>query len=400
MNRLLLALLCVACALAALALPFGQADGLLDSAASTKAGGTATGRTKPVVGPAKTTTSPSASSSPTSSSPSTTAGPSTTSSTSAAPTATSPATATEGSLNSAPPSAAGYFSTAPVGAWSALPTGADCAQAITRSTWEPRPENTPQNHAMPNAQAVHDSFASRPRGNGYDPRWDQWLLPRVDGQFAGTTDEIIQWAACKWGISDNLLRAQAVRESTWYQGLHFADGQCYWNRGCGDAFSAATSNSTTYCNDVARFGHDYQSDANSTRGAYPFTPGVGLCPKTFSIIGIMAWDAPEWQAPGSPYSGNQNGTFPFSRDSTAFAMDYEASYLRGCYEGWITWLGPANDMSGCVGAWYSGDWHSTDADAYVSRVQGELTNRTWLTADFAKGAGGQYACDPVKGCPR
>ena len=43
--------------------------------------------------------------------------------------------------------------------------------------------------------------------NNYDLRWDSWLLPRVDGQFEGTTDEIFQWAACKWGLPDDLLRA-------------------------------------------------------------------------------------------------------------------------------------------------------------------------------------------------
>ena len=40
---------------------------------------------------------------------------------------------------------------------------------------------------------------------------------RVTGGFTGTTDEIIQWAACKWGWSDNVVRAQAIRESEWHQ---------------------------------------------------------------------------------------------------------------------------------------------------------------------------------------
>jgi len=257
-----------------------------------------------------------------------------------------------------------------------------------------------QNHATPDAQAVHASLAARPRGDSYAPQWDSWLLPRVDGQFTGTTDEIIQWAACKWGIPDNLLRAQAVTESTWYQGLHFADGQCYWNRGCGDAFPRATAASTTYCTELARFGHDYQRDTNSTTGGYPYTPAAGLCPQTFSIIGIKSWDDPAWQAPGAPYAGNQNGTFPFSRDSTAFALDYQASYLRGCFEGWVSWLGGPGDLYGCVGSWFSGDWHSADADRYIAEVQGNLSAHIWLTADFANGAGNQYQCDRVKGCPR
>ena len=49
-------------------------------------------------------------------------------------------------------------------------------------------------------------------GGAYKKRWDSWLLQRVTGHYTGRTDEIFQWAACKWGISDNVLRAIAVRE--------------------------------------------------------------------------------------------------------------------------------------------------------------------------------------------
>lgn len=42
---------------------------------------------------------------------------------------------------------------------------------------------------------------------------------RVDGNFTGTTDEIIQWASCKWGFPTDLDRAQAVIETTWDQAV-------------------------------------------------------------------------------------------------------------------------------------------------------------------------------------
>lgn len=266
------------------------------------------------------------------------------------------------------------------------------------STWEPRPTNFQENHTMPAVGAMAAAFATRPRGSEYDSRWDSWLLPRVSGRFTGTTDEIFQWAACKWGLSDNLLRGMAVRESTWFQVLHFTDGQCYWNRGCGDAFSGPNADTVTYCNGLATSGgHDYQTDTNSaSAGKYPYTPAAGMCPKTFSILGIMSWENPAWVAPAPAYAQNQNGTFPFTRDSTAAAADYLAGYIRGCYNGWIHWLGPAGDMNGCVGAWYAGNWHSADGDAYAGRVQTEITNLTWLQPSFATG---QYSCDSVKGCP-
>ena len=40
---------------------------------------------------------------------------------------------------------------------------------------------------------------------------------RVTGNFTGTTDEIIQWVACKWGVDEDAVRAQIIKESYWYQ---------------------------------------------------------------------------------------------------------------------------------------------------------------------------------------
>jgi len=262
------------------------------------------------------------------------------------------------------------------------------------------------------------SFASRPRdqpGSGtYNSLWDTWLLKRVDGRFTGTTDEILQWAACKWGLPDNVFRADAAEESTWFEYLHFPNdasygggggGSCYWNRGCGDAFPSPTSASVTYCNGIASKAllasevHDYQKDPVTSKGGYPYTPTSGMCPKTFSILGIMSWDNPAWEAPYPAYPGNQNGTFPFTRDSTAAAADYFGAYIRGCYEGWAYWLTRVSgDLWGCVGSWYSGDWHSSAANGYISRVQANLNGHIWLTADFDS-AGQQFSCDPKYGCP-
>jgi hypothetical protein len=287
------------------------------------------------------------------------------------------------------PPARGYFRLRPVGAWSNLPGDRLCASRVHRSRWEPRPENAQENARMPKKSSVRTAFAARPRAvdGAYRRRWDTWLLPRVDGHFTGTTDEIFQWAACKWGLPDNLLRAIAFRESTWYQFLHFTDGSVYQDRGSGDYFSQATPSSEIYCDFLAGYGHDYQLDM-----------GDGLCPKTFSIVGVMSWQDPSW----GQWPDNQNGTFPFNRNSTAFAVDYLSAELRGCYEGWETWLGDgrtgysAGEIWGCVGAWYAGNWHSAAADGYIFRVRRALKNRPWLSAWFRTG---QYECDDDKGCP-
>jgi hypothetical protein len=39
----------------------------------------------------------------------------------------------------------------------------------------------------------------------------------ISGEFTGTTREILQWAACKWGIDQNVVFAQAAVESWWQQ---------------------------------------------------------------------------------------------------------------------------------------------------------------------------------------
>jgi hypothetical protein len=101
-----------------------------------------------------------------------------------------------------PPPAHEYFGTLPVG--SALPRGdADCANRVTRNPWEPRPENNTANHTVPSGTVPWNN----------NPSWTYWsafiaLRNKVTGNFTGTTGEIIQWAACKWGIDEDLIRAE------------------------------------------------------------------------------------------------------------------------------------------------------------------------------------------------
>src|SRR5690242_1242470 len=103
---------------------------------------------------------------------------------------------------------ASHFTTLPPG--SALPSGAQCATLIKH-----RPENKRMNgsyNATPGNQHLDPNFVP-----GDDPRANTQLFPRVDGNFTGTTDEILQWAACKWGIDEDIVRAQAAKESWWEQ---------------------------------------------------------------------------------------------------------------------------------------------------------------------------------------
>jgi hypothetical protein len=288
-----------------------------------------------------------------------------------------------------PPPAEGYFATRPPGSWRSLPSDSTCTRRVHRSMWEPRPDNSRPNHRMPDEHSVHAALATRPRAvhGAYPKRWDRWLLHRVTGHFTGTTDEVFQWAACKWGLSDNLLRAIADRESGWYQYEVYPDGSCVVRSGCGDLFEKRSRHTRVFCSMTTRF------DV-SLRNRYP----SGRCPKTYSIVGVMSWQDPAW----GPMRHNQNGTFPFNRDSTAFAVDYVGGFLRGCYEGWVTWLHhtgryqPGN-MRGCVGAWYDGAWFAPDARTYVDRVWRSQRERPWLRPGWSRR---ELPCSPAHGCPQ
>lgn len=93
------------------------------------------------------------------------------------------------------------FVTLPPG--SRLPTEAECAAAVPRLGWEPRPENRGANQTRGGSLPA----ATLP---GID-------YQRVSGNFTGTTDEIMQWGACKWGLDADLVRSIAVQESWWRQ---------------------------------------------------------------------------------------------------------------------------------------------------------------------------------------
>jgi hypothetical protein len=246
--------------------------------------------------------------------------------------------------SSRPPPPRGYFQLQPVGSYARLPDDATAVAEIHRSTWEPRPGNARYNHVMP------ADLRLRPASNAaraYDPRWNRYIIGRIRGHFTGTTDEVFQWAAAKWGLPDDLLRTIAYMESDWRQ-----------------------SNYGDYVGDRALCPPGY-------RDRLP-------CPVTFGIVGTKSTSWP--------------GIFPWNRDSTAAAVDVLGGWLRGCYEGWVWWLGQhgnrahgvyhAGDIWGCVGAWYSGDWLDGSAAAprtgehYIALAQQWIGRRPWLRPGF------------------
>jgi autotransporter family porin len=251
-------------------------------------------------------------------------------------------TIANGSSGGSPVPRNGYFGLRPVGSYAALPDDAKAAMMVHRSTWEPRPQNTSYNHVTPTHLALQPKD---PRARAYDPRWNRYVLGRTTGHYTGTTDEIFQWAAAKWGVPDNVIRAVAMSESTWHQ----------QNEG------------------------DRVTDPAQCLPGYVSVP----CPQTFGITGVKS---PSWP-----------GVYPWNRLSTATSVDVLGGWLRGCYEGWVWWLRDhanhsrgvyrAGDLWGCVGAWYSGDWHDGSVGApsgeyYIARTRHFYDTQPWRRPHF------------------
>jgi len=199
-----------------------------------------------------------------------------------------------------------------LGVGSVLPGDGQCAARVRRAP-EVRAVNVPYNQT---------------RGFGPPSNPPHALYARVTGNFTGTTDEIIQWAACKWGIDEDLVRAQTAKESWWTQ-TNVGDG--------GESFGLM--------------------QVREPYVGWAFNGGVG--------------DA---------------------MSSSAYNLDAALAARRNCFEGHEPWLNTvergrdyaAGDLWGCVGMWFSGRWYTQPSVDYIAAVQDYLDRRIWTTSDFVR----------------
>ena len=196
---------------------------------------------------------------------------------------------------------------------------AAAAAKVHRSSWEPRPKNAGATHRAPTAAQLR---AFRRQSDQPYSRW-------VTGRFRGTTDEVIQWAAAKWGLSPNLVRAVAAIE-TWWRMSFVGDN--------GDSFGLFQVRRPYHCRGSLVCGL-FRHDAALNADYYA------------SII-------------RSYYDGKQTWLNTVS--------DNGAPYASG-------------DLWGSIGAWFSGRWHVAGGEAYVARVKDYLKRRIWRTPEFAAG---------------
>jgi Bacterial Ig domain len=224
-----------------------------------------------------------------------------------------------------------------------LPDASAAAKVARNPNFEPRPENNTANHSVPSAgELAQVGTLGWLNSSGND------LLGKVTGNYTGTTDEILQWAAYKWGFDPDMVRATAVTETHWRQ---YDIGDI----GNGVSLGILQNKSRDYagtCNPVS---------LNGFNTAYVTNPSC------------------------------------LSYNYTAFAADYKLAYQRACMEGSIGYLYSQTPVAGyptyanatgqervwgCVGEWYSGNWSDSTALSYIQEVKSNLSAKPWLQPGF------------------
>jgi hypothetical protein len=214
-----------------------------------------------------------------------------------------------------------------LGVGSHLPSDHECAKRVQheqRDQVEARPENTPANQFIPDRMSM-------PVWKDFTAKANQQFVPRIDGHFTGTTEQILDWGACKWGLDADLLKAVAVQESDWRQ---------------------------------STVSDESDNPQDCVGGAAP------PCPTSFGIMQLKHTYLP--------------GSYPLSAQSTAFNVDYYGARIRSCYEGWVIYLRDDHsvdyhpgDIWGCVGWHWSGRWKDSGALRYIDRVHHYLDTKPW-----------------------
>jgi hypothetical protein len=167
-------------------------------------------------------------------------------------------------------------------------------------------------------------------------------VPRVNGNFTGTTKEILRWAACKWGINQNIVFAQAAVESWWRQNTQ----------------------------------GDFGTDASACPPNHRNLNAQGECAQSYGILQNRY-----------PY---ETSAWPAAGNSTAMNADTAYAIWRSCYDGYETWLNTVQRGSqyrkgnvwGCVGRWFAGRWLTAPALQYIAKVKQYMQERIWETPDF------------------
>lgn len=180
-----------------------------------------------------------------------------------------------------------------------------------------RPEIRPANRAD-NERVPSRSMLRQWRSSNEMP-----YARHVDGDFRGTTDEIIQWSAAKWGFPPRLFRAVAVVES-WWRMSTVGDN--------GDSFGLFQVRRPFHCLGECRIARQY-----------------------------TAWNA--------DYYGGILRAYYDGKMKWLNTVERGKPYRKG-------------DVWGSVGAWFAGRWWTPPARGYIDEVRMRMRERTWTKPFF------------------
>jgi len=275
-----------------------------------------------------------------------------------------------------------------------LPTESTCAASVSAN---PEPENAPWNANDGTGYNSNAGIANTPSyfyaNVGSQMGYPNADFAKVDGQYAGTTDDIMRVYSCKWGQDENWVRAQSWIESGWHQdcaAMHGGSG-CHEN---GD-----NNNPDGTCSGlVAGLSNSGFAVTNSS-GAYVFGNSFGL--------GAYA----SWGIIQSKSACAEYYTQPMLALSTSWGEDYEGAKFRSCMNGDVNARFKSNvylsDVSnaktnpngrysgsepaylgsgetnlqhlavGCVITHYSGGWFNSSASSYATAFVNALNTHPW-----------------------
>jgi hypothetical protein len=166
-----------------------------------------------------------------------------------------------------------------------------------------------------------------------------------------STDDLIQWTAHKWGIPEDIVRAQMAVESWWHQSA------------MGDL------------------------TPESDPGAFPAFSCPSGGPRCYESLGL-AQD--RWRPDASLNPGSE----PLRWKSTAFNLDVYGANIRFYYDGYAAQWGPGMTANGyaagqdwmSIGAHFNPyPWNNQGQRDYIVKVKNYLAQRIWATPDFVSG---------------
>jgi Big-like domain-containing protein len=293
----------------------------------------------------------------------------------------------------------------------ALPPESTCATLANQSNF---PETTAENvndgtgwNANSQIWTTPSYFHANAGRNGLAPSSD---FAAVDGNYAGSTQDIIRWAACKWGVDEDWAYAETAEETG------------SWTNACAQMHGGSTCHETGDCG-------NYDSDSGGETANLSFL-GFAVTNSSAQFIGPNAYNGQN--ANGSTCSSIWSSwsiiqskarffewyTWPMLAVSTAWGEDYRWAKYRACANGdYATWFGGSSDYLnavtrarsnpngivpsgqagptnlftnetnlqylalGCVATHYSGSWYDSGAVTYLTNSSSgflyHLNNAAW-----------------------